>query len=214
MYNPPHFREDRAEVLHSLIREHSLAALVTVGTEGLNANHLPLIFDAEPRPWGTLRGHMARGNAQWRDFQRDVEALAIFQGPSVYVTPNWYPTKQESGKVVPTYNYAVVHAYGPLKVVEDSGALLRHLRALTGQHEAPFAEPWAVEDAPPEYIHALLNGIVGVEIPLTRLEGKWKMSQNRGDADREGVIRALRQRQDSDSIEVAAEVEARLRRVR
>ena len=213
MYNPPHFREERLEVLRALIGKHSLAALVTLDSDGLSANHLPLIFDPEPGPWGTLRGHMARANSQWRDFRPEVEALAIFQGAAVYVTPSWYPAKQETGKVVPTYNYAVVHARGPLKVVEDADRLERHLRALTAHHEAPFAQPWSIEDAPREYIRGLLTSIVGIEIPITRLEGKWKMSQNRDAADREHVMIGLREQGDEASIKVAGEIEARLPRV-
>ena len=210
MYNPPHFREDRPDVLHALIRKHSLAALVTLGADGLSANHFPLIFDPEPLPWGTLRGHMSRQNSQWRGFRTDVDALAIFQGPSVYVTPSWYPSKQESGKVVPTYNYAVVHAHGPLTIVEDEDLLERHLRALTALHEEPFAQPWAVADAPREYIRGLLNGIVGIEMPIAKLEGKWKMSQNRDVADRAGVIEGLRARGDRASVVIADEIEGRL----
>jgi transcriptional regulator len=210
MYNPPHFREDRQEILHDLIRRHSLATLVTLTAEGLNANHLPMILDPEPVPWGTLRGHVARTNPLWRDFRPEVDALAIFQGPSTYITPSWYPSKQETGKVVPTYNYAVVHAHGPLKVVEDPNLLEKHVRALTLQHEASFAEPWNVNDAPPDFIRAMLNGIVGIEMPIGRLEGKWKMSQNRAPADRKGVIEALRQRGDKGSGVIAEEIEGRL----
>jgi transcriptional regulator len=148
MYNPPHFQEERPEVLHQLIREHSLAALITLGPEGLIANHVPLIFDPESGPLGTLRGHLARVNSQWRDTVPGVVALAIFQGPSAYITPNWYASKA-SGKVVPTYNYVVVHAHGPLQTYEDPQLLLRNVRDLTEQHEKTFATPWSVDDAPP-----------------------------------------------------------------
>jgi transcriptional regulator len=210
MYNPPHFREDRREVLCELIKQHSLASLVTLGPDGLDANHLPLILDPEPGPWGTLRGHMSRTNPQWRGFRRDVDALAIFQGPSVYVTPSWYPSKEETGKVVPTYNYAVVHARGPMNIVEEPEKLERHLHALTALHEARFDQPWEVSDAPPEFIRAIMNGIVGIEMRIVSLEGKWKMSQNRTSADRAGAIRGLRERGDPLSVEVADEIESRL----
>jgi transcriptional regulator len=191
MYNPPHFREDRTELLHSLIREHSLATLVTLGVDGLTANHVPLILDPEPGPWGTLRGHIARANPLWKDARPDVHALAIFQGPSAYVSPSWYPSKQETGQVVPTYNYVVVHAHGPLQIVDDPAFLERNVRALTAQHEAKFSKPWSVDDAPPEFIRGMLKGVVGVEIPIVRLEGKWKVSQNRSAADRDGAAHGL-----------------------
>ena len=210
MYNPPHFREDRVEILHDLIRRHSLTTVVTLTADGLNADHLPMILDPVPARRGTLRGHVARTNPLWRDFRTEIHALAIFQGLATYVTPSWYPSKRETGKVVPTYNYAVVHAHGPLKVVEDPDLLEMHVRALTAQHEAPFAVPWNVNDAPADFIRAMLNGIVGIEIPIARLEGKWKMSQNRAPADRKGVIEALRQRGDQVSGVIADEIEGRL----
>ena len=193
MYNPPHFQEERPEVLHQLIREHSLATLVTLGPGGLIANHVPLILYPDAGPLGTLRGHLSRMNPQWRDSLPDVHALAIFQGPSAYITPSWYPTKAASGKVVPTYNYMVVHAHGPLQTFEDPQLLERNVRALTELHEARFAQPWSVEDAPPEYVKGLLKSIVGIEIPIARLEGKWKISQNRPAEDRQGAVDGLQQ---------------------
>jgi len=193
MYNPPHFQEERPEVLHQLIREHSLAALVTLGADGLIANHAPLILYPDVGPLGTLRGHLSRMNPQWRDSLPEVQALAIFQGPSAYITPSWYPTKAASGKVVPTYNYMVVHAHGPLQTYEDPQLLERNVRALTELHEARFAQPWSVEDAPPESVKGLLKSIVGIEIPIARLEGKWKISQNRPAEDRQGAVDGLQQ---------------------
>ncbi len=191
MYLPSQFREERVDILHQLIQQHSLAALVTLGADGLIANHIPMILDPEPGPLGTLRGHLARPNPQWRDSLPDISALAIFQGPQAYISPSWYPTKQETGRVVPTFNYVVVHAHGPLRTFEDPLLLEEHVRALTRAHETGFAAPWAIEDAPPDFIRGMLKGIVGVEIPITRLEGKWKINQNRTAPDRAGVLRGL-----------------------
>ena len=196
MYNPPHFQEQRPEVLHQLMREHSLAALVTLGPEGLIANHVPLILYPDTGPLGTLRGHLSRLNPQWRDSLPEVPALAIFQGPSAYITPSWYPSKDAGGKVVPTYNYMVVHAHGPFQTYDDPRLLERNVRALTELHEARFAEPWSVDDAPADYVQGLLKGIIGIEIPIARLEGKWKLSQNRPLEDRQGAIDGLRQEGD------------------
>ena len=193
MYNPPHFQEERTDVLHQLIRCHSLAALITLGPEGLIANHVPLILDSTPEPLGTLRGHLSRANPQWRDSRPHIPALAIFQGPSAYITPSWYPTARETGRVVPTYNYIVVHAHGTLQTYEDPQLLLRNVRALTELHEASFARRWSVDDAPADYVKGMLKGIVGIEIPIARLEGKWKFSQNRPAEDRQGAVDGLRQ---------------------
>ena len=191
MYVPAHFEETRLEVLHDLVRNHPLATLVTLDRSGLNANHIPMELDPGPESLGTLRGHVSRANPVWRDFSCDVAALAIFQGPEVYITPSWYQTKQESGKVVPTWNYAVVHAYGPLRIVEDPVWLRALVERLTNRHEAQREEPWEVADAPDEYIESQLRGIVGIEIPIERLMGKWKVSQNRPEADRKGVSKGL-----------------------
>ncbi len=209
MYNPPHFQEQRPEVLHQLIRAHSLAALVTLGPEGLVANHVPLILDPDTGPLGTLRGHLSRMNPQWRDSLSDTPALAIFQGPAAYITPSWYPSKEAGGKVVPTYNYMVVHAHGPLQTYEDPRLLERNVRALTELHEARFTQPWSVDDAPTDYVQGLLKGIVGIEIPIARLEGKWKLSQNRPAEDRQGAVDGLRQAGDPLSAAMADWVASR-----
>jgi len=193
MYVPAHFEETRLAVLHDLVRNHPLATLVTLDQDGLNANHIPIELDPEPSPLGTLRGHVSRANPMWRDFSADVGTLVIFQGPETYITPSWYQTKQESGKVVPTWNYAVVHAYGPLRIVEDPVWLRALVERLTDRHEAQRAEPWEVADAPEDYIKGQLGGIVGIEIPIARLIGKWKVSQNRPDADRKGVVQGLQE---------------------
>jgi transcriptional regulator len=190
MYQVGAFREERIDVMHALMRNHRLATLVTVNDGVPEANHLPLLIDPEPSPLGTLRGHVARANPVWRlaDFQ---EVLAIFQGPQAYVTPSWYPSKRETGQVVPTWNYAVVHAYGPLLVRDDRDWLHALVTRLTDQQEAGLPQPWRVADAPAEYLERMLAAIVGIEIPLVRLSGKWKVSQNRTAADRTGVAEGL-----------------------
>jgi transcriptional regulator len=195
MYLPAQFAETRPEVMHELMRTHAFATLVTLGADGLNANHLPFEFDPEAGPFGTLRAHAARGNPVWRDLADGIEALVVFQGPQAYVSPGWYATKKEDGRVVPTYNYAVVHAYGPLRAIQDKAELRGILTQLTARHEsamAPMAQPWKLEDAPEEYSNKLLEAIVGIEIPVSRLIGKWKVSQNQPQANRIGVEQGLR----------------------
>jgi len=194
MYLPAHFKEERLAVIHELIRGHPLGTLVTLGPQGLNGNHMPFEVVPDPAPFGTLRAHVARANPVWREFSRDVDALAIFQGPQAYVTPAWYPTKQEHGKVVPTWNYLVVHAYGPLRVIEDKAWLRGFVEGLTNRFEAGRADPWKITDAPDDYIDRQLAAIVGIEIPVTQLLGKWKVSQNRLPADREAIARAFKER--------------------
>ena len=190
MYLPKHFEETRVPVLHDLIRAHPLAALVVVTAGGLDANHIPLEIDPDPTPFGTLRGHIARANPLARHAS-DVEALAIFQGPDIYVSPSWYVTKQETAKVVPTWNYAVVHAHGPLRVIDDRAWVRAFVERLTNRHEGPRRDPWKVTDAPADYIDAMVKAIVGIEIPVTRLIGKWKVSQNRPAQDKAGVVEGL-----------------------
>jgi transcriptional regulator len=191
MYVPGHFEESRVEVLHGLIRENPLGALVTVGGGGLDANHIPFEVDAGAGLFGTLRGHVARANPVWREGARDVEALVIFQGASLYISPAWYPTKQETAKVVPTWNYAVVHARGTPRFIDDRDWLRDFVTRLTDRHESTRPEPWHVTDAPADYIDTMLGAIIGVEIPITRLIGKWKVSQNRPAQDRQGVVDGL-----------------------
>ncbi len=189
MYNPPAFREDRIEVLHETMRRAPLANLVVQNGEGFEASPLPLLLDPEPAPLGTLSGHIARGNPLAR--AEGAMALAIFMGPDTYVTPSWYATKRETGRVVPTWNYVTLHAEGRLRFFDDPEALLALVRNLTARHEGERAKPWAVEDAPADFIAAQLKGIIGFTLTLTRLEGKWKMSQNRTPADRAGVAAGL-----------------------
>ncbi|MES2692636.1 MAG: FMN-binding negative transcriptional regulator [Verrucomicrobiota bacterium] len=195
MYTPAHFAEKRPEVLHALVAAHPLGTLVTLTSNGLDANLIPFELDPTPTaaaPLGTLRAHVARANSVWHDFSREVEALVVFQGPQAYITPTWYvATKPETGKVVPTWNYCVVHAHGPLQVIDDRAWLHAQVERLVRRHEATQPAPWHVSDAPPDFIEKQLAAIVGLEIPLTRLAGKWKVSQNRPAADRDGVVAAL-----------------------
>ena len=189
MYLPAHFQEDRVDVLHQLIGHHALGTLVTQGADGLTADHIPFIVDPRPGPFGTLRGHVARANPLWR--KDGSEVMVVFQGADAYISPSWYPSKQEHGKVVPTWNYAVVHAHGALRAIDDVEWLRDFLATLTERFESPMPMPWKVSDAPADFIETLMRSIVGIEIPMTRLQGKWKTSQNRPRADREGVMAGL-----------------------
>jgi len=191
MYIPRHFEETRVPVLHQLMQAQPFASLVTFGISGLFASHLPMVLDQQEGSLGVLRGHISRANVQWREFSPDVESLAIFSGAHHYISPSWYAEKQATGKVVPTWNYAVVHAYGYLKVIEDADWLRAHVERLTSIHEATSPEPWKVTDAPAGYVASLVKGIVGLELPIERLEGKWKVSQNRPESDRKGVVAGL-----------------------
>ncbi|HET7265174.1 MAG TPA: FMN-binding negative transcriptional regulator [bacterium] len=191
MYVPAHFKEERVPVLHDAIRRLGFGTVVTAGAEGLEASHLPLLVDPEPEPFGTLQGHLARANPQWRAMQAGAQALAMFLGPNAYITPSWYPTKRETGKVVPTWNYLAIHAHGEVRIFDDPELLRRHVRRLTETHEAARPAPWAVGDAPEGFIAGMLRGIVGFTMRITRLEGKWKMSQNRPAGDQAGVYEGL-----------------------
>src|SRR3954471_14217726 len=188
---------------------HPLAALVTSSSEGLVATHLPLLVDRTRGALGTLAGHIARANPQQRQARDGDEALVIFSGQDAYITPTFYPSKASDGKVVPTWNYVAVHAYGTLRYVTDPSALRRHLEALTSRHESGRDTPWAVSDAPWSYIERQIGAIVGVEIAISRLEGKWKMSQNRTSADIDGVIGGLEASNDPRERAVADVVRAR-----
>ena len=192
MYIPKQFEEPRVEVMHGLIRAYPLATVVTHSFAGLNANHIPLHLSELPAPFGTLRGHVARANPLLSDIANGAEVLAVFHGPDSYITPSWYATKKESGKVVPTWNYAVVHAYGVLGVVDDESWLRAQLDVLTEHNESSFPEPWAVSDAPPEYIESIMAAITGVEMVITKLLGKWKVSQNQPTQNQVGVISGLK----------------------
>jgi transcriptional regulator len=192
MYLPNSFAERDLPTLHAFIEAHPLATLVTNSTNGLFATHLPLVLDRTRGPNGTLFGHVARANPHSRYVREGAaEALVIFTGPDAYVTPEWYRTKQATGRVVPTWNYIAVHAYGALQMHDDPSFLRPHLEALTRQHEGGRPKPWQISDAPADYIEQQLKAIVGMELEIKRLEGKWKMSQNRAPADIDGVIHGL-----------------------
>lgn len=190
MYVQQKFQETRLNVLHALMQEYPLGAIITTQTSGIEANHMPFHLDTSVGPYGVLRAHMPRGNPLWKDTTGSA-ALVIFQGPQSYISPSWYPSKHAHGQAVPNWNYAVVHAYGPLKFIEDRDWLLANVTELTTTHESSQKLPWQVTDAPADYVDKLLTQIVGVEIPITRLVGKWKMSQNRPPGDRLGVAAGL-----------------------
>lgn len=206
MYEPSHFKvEDRA-ALHAVIRAHPLASLVTVGEGGLVANPVPFVLHDGEGEQGILRAHLARPNAQWKAIAAGAEVLVIFTGVERYITPAWYAAKQEHGKVVPTWNYVTVQARGPARAVQDPAWLHAQLESLTRQQEAPRAEPWAVTDAPANFIAAQARGIVGVEIEIASLVGKFKLSQNRQQADKQGVLSGLSADPESESQAMAAMV--------
>lgn len=209
MYLPPLFREDRLDVQHEVIRRHPLGLLVTAGSGGLMANAIPFLIAPELSEFGTLQAHLARANNQWRELADVDECMVVFQGPDAYVTPSWYATKRESGKVVPTWNYVTVHAWGRPHVIEEVSWLREQIGALTDGQEEVFAEPWAVSDAPETFIAGQIKGIVGLEIPISRIEGKWKVSQNRPHEDRTGVIEGFTAL-GADGREMAALVRERL----
>jgi len=209
LYLPAHFNETRVDVLHALMRARPLATLVTSGDKGLNANHIPVQTLNEPAPLGSIRGHIARANPLWRDYAQGSEALAIFQGPHIYISPSLYPSKVQTGEVVPTWDYAVVHARGVMRFINDPEWLRSFVTGLTAAHEAPRTQPWKIDDAPREYIDKMLRLIVGFEFSILSLTGKWKVSQNRPLADQQGVVRGLQDASDADSHEIAAMLAAR-----
>jgi transcriptional regulator len=192
VYVPAPFKEDRIAILHDAIRSAGLATLVSMTADGLFASHAPLMLDPDPAPYGTLIGHLARANPHASVADRAVQTLVIFQGPNGYLTPAYYAAKQQHGKVVPTWNYVAIHAYGTLEAFDDPSRLLQVVTRLTEAHEGPRARPWAVSDAPGDFVQGMLRGIIGITLPITRLEGKVKMGQNRPAADQAGVVDGLR----------------------
>jgi transcriptional regulator len=190
MYNPPAFQETDLPFIHETMRSARLANLVLATAQGPVANALPLLLDETEGPHGVLYGHVSRANGLWKESVLG-DALAIFMGPDAYVSPSWYPTKQQTGKVVPTWNYVAVHAYGPIEFFDEPKRLLGVVTRLTNLHEGRRAAPWAVSDAPADYIDSQLKGIVGFRMPISRLDAKRKMSQNRNAEDRAGVAAGL-----------------------
>lgn len=203
MYNPSSFVEDRIDVLHSFIRHHPLATIVTCSSEGPEATHVPVVLHSDIGPKGVLRCHFARANRHWKGIESSSAVLAIFQGPQHYITPSWYPSKQEHGKAVPTWNYVAVHIRGRAKLLEDQNALIDHLHSLTNQQEHGFEKPWSVYDAPKDYVEALSKAIVGIEISIDTIEGKCKLSQNRPESDRQGVVSGLKAINSPASLQMA-----------
>jgi len=213
MYLPEQHRVDDVAALHALMRARPFATLISAGAAGLMATHLPTVLK-DDGPYGLIECHVARANPHWREFATGAEALLIFQGPEGYITPNWYASKAEHGKVVPTWNYAVVHAYGRAEAMDDVQWLRRHVGELTAQQERSEARPWEVTDAPDSYIAAMVRAIVGIRLPIARLEGKWKMSQNREIEDRKGVVAGLGARGEGEDTAIAEIVEREMLRGR
>jgi transcriptional regulator len=202
MYQPDHFRVDDLPQMHALMRARPFAALVSAGSAGLYATHLPTVLK-DAGGFGLVEFHLARANPHSKYLAECDEALLIFQGPEGYITPNWYASKSEHQKVVPTWNYAVVHAYGRPQPMQDAQWIRGHVAELTDQQERNEARPWAVTDAPASFVEAMVRGIIGFRFAITRLEGKWKMSQNREMRDREGVVQGLQKRATGDDFEMA-----------
>ena len=194
MYIPAQFDEENIEVMHELIREKPLATLVTLNSGGIEANHIPMVLFTKSGAYGTLRGHVARSNPLWHEHPENTDVLLVFHGADSYITPSWYASKQESGKVVPTWNYVSVQAKGKLRVIQEPNWIRSQLESLTAHNEAGFDHPWAVSDAPNEFTTKLLEVIVGIEIIITELKGKWKVSQNRSEQDRMSVANGLTER--------------------
>lgn len=191
MYCPAAFRQDDLPTLHAQIQACGLAVVTSSGAQGLQASHLPLLLEPDEGEFGTLYGHFARANPHWRDLAAGAEALVVFSGADAYVHPGWYPAKAEHGKVVPTWNYIAVHAWGQAEVFDEPERLLQLVSRLSERHEQGRPQPWAVSDAPRDYIDSMLRAIVGFALPIRRLEGKWKLSQNRSSNDQAGVRTGL-----------------------
>jgi transcriptional regulator len=204
MYLPKQHEETRLDVLHQLIRSHPLGTWVVLGNGELIANHVPFLIDPSRGEFGTLAGHVARANPGWSATPSAVPGVVSFQGPQAYISPSWYPSKHEHGKAVPTWNYAVVHAHGQPSFIEDRDWLYQHITQLTNEHESAQALPWKVEDAPAEFTEQLLGAIVGFEIVIRRLEGKWKTNQNRPNRDKLGVVAGLLGKNDAESKSMAS----------
>lgn len=207
MYIPKHNSENDLATLQTLMRDYSFATLVSAQEDGVPfATPLPFLYESEPGAYGTLKAHLALGNPQWRSFQPEREVLVIFQGPHAYISPSWYDAELS----VPTWNYATVHAYGKPRIITDQTELYNHLKTLVATYEAQFASPWPFEHLPMDYVERQMKGIVGFAIEITRLEGKFKMSQNRSVHERERVIEGLSAAPDTTTCEVAAVMQRQL----
>jgi transcriptional regulator len=209
MYEPSHFKVEDREALHGVMRAHPLGLLVTSGTGGLMANPIPFTLHDDAGPHGTLRAHLARPNPQWREIADGAEVLVVFQGVDHYITPGWYASKKEHGKVVPTWNYVTVQVRGPARVMDEAGFVRQQIDALTAQHEGQRPAPWAVNDAPDAFVAAQMRGIVGIEITISEMAGKFKLSQNRQEADKRGVFEGLVAEPSADAKAMAHLVEER-----
>lgn len=216
MYIPPHFNETDPSVLHNLIRSYPFAAWVTQVESELTVNHLPFLLQVgqDQNDCGRLVGHVARANPVWTACSSGVNSVVVFQGAQSYISPSWYPSKQDGGKAVPTWNYAVVHAHGQPRIIDDRDWLLEHVSQLSELHERQRNLPWRITDAPTDYIEHMLRAIIGIEIPITRLEGKWKVSQNRSEQDRLGVVAGLREYDDPAARDMAELVQTMNTRIK
>lgn len=214
MYQPSHFQEDDPGALQALIKACPLGLLITAGGQGITANPIPFLLDPQSGPQGVLRCHVARANTQWKEIGEGADALVVFQGAQHYVSPGWYETKRETGKVVPTWNYVMVQVHGHARAIEDGTWLGRQIRDLTDLMERDYPAPWSVDDAPAPYIDAQIRGIVGIEIAITAMTGKWKASQNRSAADRQGVVQGLQSREYAAADAMARIVAEKLERTR
>jgi len=210
LYNPPWFRENDLGIIREEIGRIGFGTLVTVSSTGnILASHVPMLLDTTKGEQGQLRGHIARANLQWRDTKTGSEGLAIFLGPDAYITPRWYETKRQTGKVVPTWNYVAIHVRGPVTFFTDADWLKENVTSLTKKHEFGAETPWKIADAPSDYIGTELKAIVGFEMAISRMEGKWKMSQNRPERDRVGVVEGLSERNENQDLEVLENVRSR-----
>jgi len=206
LYVPKFNQQNDIEVLRSLIKSRPLGAWTTIANGDIEVNHIPFILHEDRGEFGTLVGHVARSNTVWKNFSEDKNSVIVFQGEQAYITPSWYPSKHQHGKVVPTWNYMVVHAEGIPKLICEGDRLLEHLNELTNTHEAEQALPWKVSDAPQEFINKLRQAIVGIEVPIRKLTGKWKLGQNRPAADQLGIISGLTSGGDAQSNALALEL--------
>ena len=200
------FKETDIDILQELIKSNSLGTWITSKEDELEVNHIPFILDEAQGKYGVLRGHVSIANPVWKSLPTAKQSIVVFQGPQAYITPSWYASKQEHGKVVPTWNYVVVHAHGRPSAIRDEAWLLDHLSALTDYYESTQAQPWKVSDAPENYINKMQKAIVGIEIPIESLVGTWKTSQNKNQPDKAGIIEGLRASDDSESLEMASHV--------